>query len=216
MKATIKGRMIGLAALAGMLFSAPAGAQLAGHGGAVKGLDVSPDGRWVMSASFDYTAMLWDLDAQKELATFDAHEGAVNGVAILPNGDQAVSASDDGMLRLWDLESGALLHAFTGHEGKVAGVAVSPDGKLAASAGWDRTARIWDLETRRLLTTLKGHTDNVNAVAFSPDGSFLIPFAATSSASMPSPSCRTAGARSRSAATRPCGSGISKPARTSR
>ena len=39
MTASIKGRMIWLVAFAGLLLSAPAVAQLAGHGGAVKGVD---------------------------------------------------------------------------------------------------------------------------------------------------------------------------------
>ncbi|MEE8226940.1 MAG: hypothetical protein V3R30_08980, partial [Kiloniellales bacterium] len=70
------------AAVACLLSASPAAAELLGHGGAVKGVDVSPDGRRVVTASFDYTLVLWDLERQAELISFDEHEGAVNAVAI--------------------------------------------------------------------------------------------------------------------------------------
>ena len=54
--------LIGVLAL---LSAAPAAAQgylrLAGHGGPVTGVAVSPDGRHALTASFDYAAGLWDL-----------------------------------------------------------------------------------------------------------------------------------------------------------
>ena len=113
---------LGLAGL--MIASAPVAAQLTGHGGFVKGLAVSPDGRVIMTASFDYTLILWDLPAQTRLRDFNEHEGAVNAVAFLPDGDHAVSGSDDGTLRLWDLANGTVLRTFKAHLGKVAAVAV--------------------------------------------------------------------------------------------
>ncbi len=74
------------AAAAGLLAVSPAAAELLGHGGAVRGVDVSPDGRRVVTASFDYTVILWDLERQTKLKSLDALEGAVNAVAILPDG----------------------------------------------------------------------------------------------------------------------------------
>ena len=121
----------------------PGVAQLVGHGGFVKSVAVSKDGRTAITAGFDYRLILWDLADQSELRDFQGHEAPVNSVAFLADGRRAVSSGDDGTLRLWDLASGALLHTFEGHEGKVAEVAVSPDGRLAASAGWDRSVRLW-------------------------------------------------------------------------
>ena len=158
-----------------LLAAAPAQAELRGHGGFVKGIAVTPDGARAVSASFDYSLILWNLKSQEAIEVLDDHEGAVNAVALLDRGRKALSASDDGTLRLWDLEGGgSLLHVFNGHGGKVAGVAVAPDGRLAASAGWDGTVRLWDLETRKQLFVLDEHRSNVNAVAFSHDGRRLL------------------------------------------
>ena len=155
----------------------PASAELAGHGGPVTSVAVSPDGRRALTGGFDYSLMLWDLAGQSVLARLHGHDAAVTAVAFLPpDGRRAVSASDDGTVGLWDLDDGGggLLHRFEGHEGKVAAVAASPDGRLVASAGWDRTARVWDVAGRRETLRLEGHASNVNAVAFTPDGGRLI------------------------------------------
>jgi cytochrome c len=161
------------AVVAGLLAAAPAGAELLGHGGFVKGVAATPDGSRALTASFDYTVVFWDLEAQGALEVLDAHEAAVNAVAFLPDG-RALSASDDGTLRVWNPDAGEEIAVLQGHTGKVQGIAVSPDGRLAASAGWDRTVRIWDLQALEPLEVLEGHTDTVNAVAFSPSGDRLL------------------------------------------
>ena len=154
--------------------SPPASAQTAlrEHGGPVKSVAVAPDGARALTASFDYSIILWDLPKQRVLGHLYGHDAAVNDVAFLP-GERALSASDDGTIGLWDLRRLALIARLGGHQGKVAAIAVSPDGRLAASAGWDRTVRIWDLARLVQLHQLNG-TDNFNAVAFTPDGTRLL------------------------------------------
>src|SRR3546814_19935338 len=99
-------------------------------------------GSRAVSASFDYSLILWNLESQQAVEVLDDHEGAVTAVALLDRGRQALSASDDGTLRLWDLaECGRPLHGFTGHSGTVAGAAVTPDGRLAAPAAWGGPVR---------------------------------------------------------------------------
>lgn len=170
--------MVLLAGAWGLALLASAGtaqAELRGHGGIVKGIAVTPDGTRAISASFDYSLILWNLESQEAVEVLDDNEGAVNAVALRPGGQQALSASDDGTVRLWDLaDGGSLQHVFTGHSGKVAGVAVAPDGRVAASAGWDGTVRLWDLTAREPLFVLDEHQGNVNAVAFSHDGRHLL------------------------------------------
>jgi len=148
-------------------------AELLGHGGFVKGVAASPDGRHALTGSFDYTVIYWDLPDARALEVLDRHRAAVNAVALLPDG-RGLSASDDGTVRLWSPDEGRQLAVFDGHQGKVQGVAIAPNGRLAASAGWDRTVRLWDLEAHVPAGVFEGHTGTVNAVAFSPDGARLL------------------------------------------
>ena len=68
---------------------------------------VTPDGQRAVSASWDNTLKVWDLDSGRELRTLEGHSDSVNGVAVTPDGKRAVSASWDNTLKVWDLESGA-------------------------------------------------------------------------------------------------------------
>jgi WD40 repeat protein len=143
---------------------------LVGHSSLVTAVAATADGTRAVSASYDQTLKVWDLESGKELQTLAGHRDAVNSVAVTPDGKRAVSASSDRTLKMWDLESGKELRTLAGHSSLVAAVAVTPDGKRAVSASDDQTLRIWDLESGKELQTLAGHCDRVAAVAVTPDG----------------------------------------------
>ncbi len=149
--------------------------KLEGHGGPIKAISISSDGARALTASFDYSIILWDISGEeaKILHRLIGHDAAVNDVVFTPGNKRAVSVSDDGSLGIWDLEKGTLTQRIQAEPYKVLDVALSPDGKLAAAARWDETARLYDLEAGREIAVLKGHRGNVNSVAFSADGKKL-------------------------------------------
>ena len=120
-----------LAAATAVVMSAPVDADMMGHGGAVRGIAVSPDGDRILTASFDYTARLFDFSEQRELAVLDAHEGPVNVAAFIPGGQFGLTAGDDSKVALWDLKTGRLVRSMTGHRHRVTSLAVADDGKTA-------------------------------------------------------------------------------------
>lgn len=156
------------ALLLALLPALPAVAQMRGHGGPVRALAVTGDGRLAISGGFDQAAIIWGLDTGAALSVLRFHDGAVNAVAALPDGRFA-SASEDGRIALWRLGRAEPERVLDGHAGPVAGLAVSPDGSALASAAWDGTARLWPL-AGGAARVLEGHRGNVNAVAFLPDG----------------------------------------------
>ncbi|MEL6999002.1 MAG: c-type cytochrome [Pseudomonadota bacterium] len=145
--------------------------RLQGHGGPVKGVAVSADGKHALSASFDYSVGLWRLDGTAPVF-LQAHEAGVNAVAFTPDG-RALSAGDDFRMILWDVDQAKPLKRFEGHRGKILHIALSPDGRFAATSGWDGAVGLWDLDAQTHVAWLKGHRGNVNASAFSRDGSNL-------------------------------------------
>lgn len=102
-----------------------------GHSGYVAGVTATPDGKRVVSASWDKTLKLWNVETGRVMRTMEGHADRVRGVAVTPVGKKVVSASWDTTLRLWDLETGCVLRTMDGHPWGVNGVAVTADGKQA-------------------------------------------------------------------------------------
>jgi cytochrome c len=155
-----------------LIAAAPSHAQLRGHGGPVRAVAVSPDGREAISGSFDSSAIRWSLARNSAEQVLRFHDDAVNAVAMLKDG-RAVTAGADGRIAIWSEGKAQPDTVLQGHTAPVVALAVSPDGATLASASWDHTIRIWRIAdgTARVL---EGHTQNVNGVAFTPDGKAVV------------------------------------------
>ncbi len=146
--------------------------QLRGHGGPVRALAISPDGKIAVSGSFDTAAIIWSLQRSTAEQVLRFHDGAVNAVAVLPDGDIA-TAGADARIALWRRGEQAPHQVLEGHTAPIAGLSVAPDGRMLASASWDQTVRLWRLADGAA-QVLTGHQQNVNAVAFLPDGNAVV------------------------------------------
>src|SRR5262249_39704890 len=112
----------------------------------------SPDGKYVLTGGFDYTARLWDAQTGQQLRVFTGHSAVqVAGVAFSPDGKQVLTGGHDGTARLWDAATGEPLRVFRGHTDVVNGVAFSPDGKEVLTGSGDRTARLWRVDEQDLI-----------------------------------------------------------------
>ena len=156
----------------------PAGSALIrtieGHTNVVTAVAVTPDGRRLISASYDKTLKIWDLECGEHLKTLKGHSAWVTAVTVTPDNKRIISASDDQTSIIWDLESGEQLKILRDHTGSIKAVAVTPDGQRVITASYDRTLNIWDIESGEILQTLKDHTDSVNVVAVTPDGQRIV------------------------------------------
>jgi WD40 repeat protein/tRNA A-37 threonylcarbamoyl transferase component Bud32 len=143
--------------------------RLAGHSDSVSGLDVSRDGRSVLTGSADRTLRLWDLAGGHELRRWTGHRGRVS-VALSPDGRLAASGDRDQALKLWEVRSGRELRSFAVPRGPVLGVAFTPDGAALLSAHFDTTLRLWEVSSGRELRRFTGHRQMVSGVAVRGDG----------------------------------------------
>src|SRR5438128_4105508 len=154
-------------------FNVPlAQAQLAGHGGPVRSIAISADGKSLLSGSFDTAAIRWSLASGSAEQVLRFHADAVNAVAFLRDGRMA-TAGADAKIALWTAGRQQPDQVLEGHTAPIVALAVSPDGTTLASAAWDGTARLWPLGSGNK-RVLEGHTQNVNGVAFTPDGKALV------------------------------------------
>jgi WD40 repeat protein len=71
----------------------------------------SPDGKTLLSGSWDGTARLWEVASGAELRRFSGHQGPVNGVAFSADGQFVATGSADGIARLWYVDYHAAVEA---------------------------------------------------------------------------------------------------------
>ena len=155
-----------------LLMMNAASAQLRGHGGPVRALAISADGKHAVSGSFDTSAIRWSLERNVAEQVLRFHDGAVNAVAYLNDG-RIATAGADAHIALWTAGKQAPDAVLEGHTAPIVDLAVSPDGKSLASASWDHTVRVWPL-AGGAPKVLEGNAQNVNGVEFLPDGSAVI------------------------------------------
>ena len=145
-----------------------------GHTGWITSVAFSPDGRFVISGSYDKTIKLWEVATGKELRSFSGHTATVPSIAFSPDGLFVLSGSYDNTLKLWDAATGRELRTFKGHTNSVRSVAFSPNSRFVLSGTADKTVKLWDVTAGRELRSFSGHRGFVVSVAFSPDGRLAI------------------------------------------
>src|SRR5204862_134768 len=87
------------------------------------GLAFCPDGKRVVSASYDGTAKVWDLGTGDEPITLRGHEGRVMATAFSPDGWRLATASSDHTAKLWDAHAGHEVVHLDGHTNPVMALA---------------------------------------------------------------------------------------------
>jgi WD40 repeat protein len=171
-----------------------------GHPTGVTGLDFSPNGKQLASASSD-AVKVWDADSGNALFALPMHPGEEPWrVAFDPRGERLATLGDHGALwhgattmvvRLWRLpqadekKEAAPLFFYPFEAGssesgtwKLPTLAFSPDG-MRLACGRDNTVLVWDLRPDRVgdqtapARVLTGHTRAVCDLAFSPDSQRL-------------------------------------------
>jgi WD40 repeat protein len=146
------------------------------HSDYVREAHFSPDGKRIVTASFDKTAKLWDAATAKLIATLK-HETKVFSARFNLDGTRIVTAGDDGAVRIWNGSTGALIHSIdAGPASSVHFVGVladfNPDGTLIATASGPGV-KIWDAKTFELVAAFSQHSRPILNLAFHPDGQYL-------------------------------------------
>ncbi|NIM14810.1 MAG: hypothetical protein GTO45_22710 [Candidatus Aminicenantes bacterium] len=124
------------------------------HSGTVNCVAVSPDGKYIVSGSYDQTLKLWDKSSGKEIRSFKGHEGDVSSVGFSPDGKHLISGSYDNTLKLGDAATGKEIRTFKGHTDRIWSVGFAPDGKTVLSVSDDSTIKLWDIQTGQCIKTI--------------------------------------------------------------
>lgn len=147
---------------------------LHGHNHFVQDVVLSLDGQFALSASWDKTLRLWDLNTGLTTRRFVGHTSDVLSVSFSADNRQIVSGSRDKTIKLWNT-LGECKYTITedGHSEWVSCVRFSPNTQnpVIVSAGWDKYVKVWNQTNCKLRTNHIGHSGHINTVTVSPDGS---------------------------------------------
>jgi hypothetical protein len=149
-------------------------AELRGHTDRIWHAAFSPDGKWVVTASQDQTARVWEALTGKGSVELRGHTDRVMSAAFSRDGKLVVTMSDDGTARVWEVATGRSVAELRGHSDVLTTIALNLDGTQVVTASQDQTARVWEVATSKILADLRGHSDAVMSAAFSPDGKWVV------------------------------------------
>jgi hypothetical protein len=103
---------------------------LYGHKSRVSSANFSPDGKLVVTGSWDGTAKVWDTQTGKIILNINGHDSPIVSVCFSPDGKRILTATG-GLKRsakIWDANSGSELMIIKGDDGVVECASFSPDG----------------------------------------------------------------------------------------
>ena len=151
---------------------------LSGHTDEVYGVDYSPSGRFVASASADHTARLWIVGMTPSLygqsTELNGHTAPVLTVRFSPNEERLITASEDGTARIWSALGDEARLVLEGHDDVVAYAEYSPFGDRVVTASYDKTVRVWNSRSGEEILRLSGHSAAVRSARYNADSSQIV------------------------------------------
>jgi|GEM_PF-4427239 len=145
-------------------------ASLSGHANYVSQLAFSPDGKWLASASWDYSVRVWDIERSRQITSIKMPRDAYS-VAFSADGKWLAATGEGRVVRVFSTDTWKSVAELNPEDTTVYSLAFSPDGKSLAAAG-QSTWGVWNTTdwTRRFGHQFRGDNAGGRAVAWSPDG----------------------------------------------
>ena len=134
-------------------------------------LAVAPDGRKLVTGSWDDSVRLFDGNG-KSLWVRKDHKSTVSALAWTRDGQTILSGSWDKRIHVRSATTGNVRSACEGHTDWVRDIAVHPTKELFVSVGDDRRLILWDFSCSKL-AALRVHQDVIASVDISPDGTLV-------------------------------------------
>lgn len=141
------------------------------HDNKVFSVAFSPDGKTLASGSEDKTLILWNLEEEEPLHTFEGHFSTINDIVFHPKGKYIYSAGDK-TIRIWKPD-GTYINKLRGHRTYIWSMSITSDGNKIASGSFEENFYFWDIINTELIKTFSGHKKSVLAVDISPDDDYI-------------------------------------------
>lgn len=155
-----------------------------GQSRTIRSCEWSPDGRFIASASFDWTVAIWEtrssnMSRWELVASLEGHESEVKSVSWSASGLYLATCGRDKQVWIWERVKGVefeCLGIMKGHSQDVKFVRWHPHLDLLFSTCYDNSIKIWaeDAGDWFCANTLEGHSSTVWSCAFNREGTQFI------------------------------------------
>jgi len=118
-----------------------------GHGeNAILAVDMSANGRYVLSGGVDYRALFWDSKTATIIRVWEL-DSRVNSVSLSQDGQYAFTAGARANAFIWDIQTGAQVSklALNEREYVISAARISPDNKYVLTGAAGRKLALWSL-----------------------------------------------------------------------
>jgi len=142
---------------------------LRGHSNRIYEASFSPDGRYVVTASGDSLAKIWDVSSGNLVRTLKGHSSHVFSAQFSPDSNRVVTAGGE-TAKIWEVSTGTQIKMLIGHAKIVHSAAYSPDGRVIVTTSEDGTAKLWNAQTGKEIRSMDVKKGWVYDAAFHPTG----------------------------------------------
>ena len=144
-----------------------------GHDRGVYSVAFSPDGKYILTGSYDGIVRLIDPQNDLELHQFVGNEEQRGVRAVFSlDGRSIFAGSNEGTIWSWDLKSGNVNYHLSTDDAPI-DIKVSPDGKQLLTGSFEGNPLLLDAQTGAEICHFSGHTEPVWGVTFSPDSKYV-------------------------------------------
>ena len=153
---------------------------LFGHQGAVRDIDYTPDGGFVVSCSQDGSVKLWDIANKRVVRDLTGHGKNVWGVCVSPDGELVAAGSggwndkEPGNISIWRRNTGEILHNLSGHTAAVTQLRFTSNSKRLVAGSGHATQKkgelaIWNVERGEILKKIRAGETAIRGLDLSPE-----------------------------------------------
>ena len=137
--------------------------ELPGHENWVTSIDFRPDGKRLISCSYDPVAKIWDVESGQQVTSLYGHTSFINSGRYSSDGKIIATGSADSTLRTWNAGSGAPIETLWGQFAGIEELSFSSNGQAVATSGtW--CVKTWNYtDDKKLALGKPQHTRVIDA-----------------------------------------------------